>query len=510
MNAPTPPGMFNGFWDSLRSFFSGLGGEKDKSANTYYYLKTLTDADLQAAFRCDWIARKVVTIPAKDGTREWRRWQAENDQIELIEKLEKVLKLKTKTRGAWTRARLYGGGALIMGLADQRLEDELIVEEVKKDQLKFIHVVSKNEISGEEIERDMESPYYGMPKFWKRQANAATGASEIRIHPSRVIPFIGNECMTEWEKNQGVWGDSVLLAVDDAVRAAGIASQGIAALIEEMKYDVIRIPDLASITSNEESAKKLATRFTYANTHKSILNALLMDKDEEWETKQINFASLPEVLQQYLVVASGASDIPVTRMLGQSPAGLNATGESDIRNYYDHVAAEQKEQDEAMERLNEVMIRSATGERDEDIYHEWNPLWQQSELEKADVNLKNAQAFKIHVDSGLIPDAPMAEAFTNQLIEQGTYPGLEEAIADLDFETIFGDPNDPHETDPVTGERMPSKQIPDPKDRPQLALPPGAVPKPGQKLLPKPRARGTTDEAASALIRQWHDMRRAG
>ncbi|MFQ8761936.1 MAG: anti-CBASS protein Acb1 family protein [Intestinimonas sp.] len=34
---------------------------------------------------------------------------------------------------------------------------------------------------------------------------------------------------------------------------------------------------------------------------------------------------------------SGASRIPVTKLFGRSPAGMNATGESDLRNYYDYV-----------------------------------------------------------------------------------------------------------------------------------------------------------------------------
>ena len=43
------------------------------------------------------------------------------------------------------------------------------------------------------------------------------------------------------------------------------------------------------------------------------------------------------MVRTFLQVAAGAADIPVTRLLGQSPAGLSATGESDTRNYYDMI-----------------------------------------------------------------------------------------------------------------------------------------------------------------------------
>jgi uncharacterized protein len=36
-------------------------------------------------------------------------------------------------------------------------------------------------------------------------------------------------------------------------------------------------------------------------------------------------------------IVSGAADIPVTRLLGQSPAGMNATGTSDMKNYHDRI-----------------------------------------------------------------------------------------------------------------------------------------------------------------------------
>lgn len=84
---------------------------------------------------------------------------------------------------------------------------------------------------------------------------------------------------------------------------------------------------------------KLIDRFTLANIGKSVSKALIVDSDEEYERKQIAFTGLPDVLQQFLILVSGAADIPLTRLLGQSPSGLNSTGEHDMKNYYDRITA---------------------------------------------------------------------------------------------------------------------------------------------------------------------------
>jgi len=57
----------------------------------------------------------------------------------------------------------------------------------------------------------------------------------------------------------------------------------------------------------------------------------LMDAKDKFEAHQFSFAGLPDVLLQFGQQISGAIGIPLVRLFGQSPAGLNSTGESDTR-----------------------------------------------------------------------------------------------------------------------------------------------------------------------------------
>jgi uncharacterized protein len=131
----------------------------------------------------------------------------------------------------------------------------------------------------------------------------------------------------------------------------------------------------------------------------------------------------------YLLLCCAAADIPSTRMLSREPAGMNSTGESDLRNYYDRLSSEQNvKYRPALSRLDEVLIRHTFGTRDPSIRYDWNPLWQMTAPEKADCTLKKAQAFKIDVESGMINHEALSEARVSQLVEDGVYPGLDAAI----------------------------------------------------------------------------------
>jgi hypothetical protein len=133
----------------------------------------------------------------------------------------------------------------------------------------------------------------------------------------------------------------------------------------------------------------------------------------------------------YLLIVCGAVDVPATRFLSQSPAGLSSTGESDSRNYYDRLGAEQATKiTPAVSRLDEVVIRSVLGTRDPSFYYKWNSLWEMDEAQRATINKTKADAFKIDADLGLINPDALREARIDQLIEDGVYPGFEQIVED--------------------------------------------------------------------------------
>ncbi|MFE0754164.1 DUF1073 domain-containing protein [Inquilinus sp. NPDC058860] len=411
------------FLDTLTNVIAGLFTAKDKLAHDRFGLVLQDRGQLDAAYRGDWIARKVIDVPPFDMTREWRRWHAAPDQIEAIEAEEARLGVQRKVARALRLARLYGGAALVLGAGDGDPAQPL--PPLGRGALRYLHVMHRWEIAPGEIDRDVLSPGFGEPG-WYQVASAQQGS--VRLHPSRVVRLPGAE-LPDGAGADG-WGDSVLQAMMDAIRQAGLAAQGVATLIHEAKLDVIRIPQLTQSLAQDDYARRLVERFALANTMKGLVSALVIDKEEEWDRKQLSFAQLPEVMQQYLQIAAGAADIPATRLLGQAPAGLNATGESDIRNYYDRIAAEQRVTlGPALRRLDEALILSALGTRPPEIRFEWAPLWQLGAGEAAAIGKTKAETSSLYAASGLIPPEVLARAVRNQIVEDGIYPGIEAAYA---------------------------------------------------------------------------------
>ena len=416
-------------FDTFHNFLSGLGMPgRDKMTGFQYAKPIWSRPQLEAAFQSDWIARKAIVIPAEDSTREWRSWQAEQDQIEKLEATEARLCLQLKLQEALVKARLYGGACMLIGVEGD-MASELDTSTIGLDGLRFLHVLSPHQLHIEEMVKDISSPYYGQPEYYLINDDTNNKLS-VRIHPSRMVRLIGLASPNALDNNG--WGDPMLGVIHDAVAAAGTVAGSIAAMISEAKFDVIKIPGLTEIFSTSAGTSRMIKRFSEANVAKSIINAVLLDAEEEWERIGVNFAGMPEILQMYLQIAAGAADIPATRFLGRSPAGLNATGESDLQNYYDHIASDQQLRlTPALEQLDRSIVQSSLGVFDENIFYEWNSLWQMSEFEKATIAKQKADAAIVDVNSGLVPFEALVKGRVNQLIEDGTYPGLEAAIEEV-------------------------------------------------------------------------------
>ena len=121
------------------------------------------------------------------------------------------------------------------------------------------------------------------------------------------------------------WSDSVLQTLYDAIHAVALTTTGATSLMHEAKVDVVTVPNLSEHLSSAATTAQLSARFAYAAAMKSINNLLLLGDGETWARQKIDFGGLPELVRTFLQVAAGAADIPVTRLLGQSPSGMSAS-----------------------------------------------------------------------------------------------------------------------------------------------------------------------------------------
>lgn len=417
--------------DGLANALSGLNTERDKAAHSYYAEPTVDALELVNAYRGSWMARKIVDIPAMDSCRNWRGWQADQADIELIEAEEKRLNVRGKVLEARKKARLFGGAAVYADFGDTA-SDPLDLERVQKGGIRFLTVFTPRQLIPGEIDTDPMSEFFGMPKEFTI-AGGATG--QARIHPSRLTVFVGNDLPDrDITASAFGWGDSVLVSVMQAVKQAESASANINSLIYEANVDVVSIEGLSEILKLPGGEDKVRNLLQMNLDAKSNLRALVLDAKNTYQRKAVSFGSLPDLMDRFDQHAAGAADIPMTRFMGMSPGGMNSTGESDLRNYYDRVSAGQAlEMSPAMMRLDEALIRSATGARKPAIHYEWNPLWQLGEKDKADIFKTKSDAARTLAGNGgtsepLMPIEALSDALVNEFIEDGALAGLEGAI----------------------------------------------------------------------------------
>ena len=172
--------------------------------------------------------------------------------------------------------------------------------------------------------------------------------------------FFGNPLPDPGIADAVLWSDSVLQTLYDTVHAVALTAAGSTSLMHEAKVDIVTVPNLSEHLSNAATTAQLSARFAYAAAMKSINNLLLLGDGETWSRQRIDFAGLPEMVRTFLQMAAGAADIPVTRLLGQSPAGMSATRDSDTRNYYDMISSRQElDLRPQLERLDALLLSSA-------------------------------------------------------------------------------------------------------------------------------------------------------
>lgn len=444
--------------DKLSNVMSGMGTTIDKRSYAGYHFLPVDPTQAEACYRTSWLMRKIIDIPPLDMTRTWRSWQAEKDDIEALEKAERKLQLRNKAKRALGLARLYGGGALLIGVKGDNPEEELQPERVRKDGLAWIHVFSRHQLtaSGREI-TDPESPWFGMPEYFSLATRAGTADMMLRIHPSRVIAFVGQEMPegsllsnTDW-----FWGDPLYQSIQQAVMNADMAQDGFAALIDEAQTDILKIPGLMDRVGSDEYEQRLLNRLALAKRGQSTWRSKVIDAEEEWTQRQVNWAGMPDILTSYLQIVAGAADIPITRLLGQSPKGLQSTGDGEERDYHAMIAARQDELlAPALDRIDEVLIRSALGDRSSDIWYRFNPLSQPSPKDAAEIEAKRATTVKTYSDTGLFPTTALADMAKNAVIESGQWPGSEAAFEEAE---AAGEEPPGDETDLLTEEEREAK-----------------------------------------------------
>jgi phage-related protein (TIGR01555 family) len=425
--------------DALVNVASGLGTSKSKrSYNTFRYSVMHDWQQLDVAYQTNWLARAIVDIPSEDMCREWRIIKSRDADVIRIEEDRLMLPMMVQEAATW--GALYGGGGILM-LTGQDLSKPLNINRIRKGDLQRLVVFDRYDMSAMTLNTwDVLQPNYLAPEFY-----TITGGGQ-QIHWSHFARFNGTRLPRRQMLQTQGWGDSELRKCLDDIMDMVASKDGIAELMQEANVDVIKREGLSDeLASDQDDA--IINRYTLFSQMKSVVQMALLDGDESYERKTLDLGGVAPVLETFMTWISGAANIPVTRLFGTSAKGLNATGEGDLKNYYNSIRSKQLVRlDPGLRYLDEVLVRSALGYWPDDYNYVWAPLAQPDE-----VQLATAAKIRMETDIGYLTEGIIRPSQIQRNLQSSEQYQFEDEDIEAQAATESELVERPVESDPLTG-----------------------------------------------------------
>lgn len=400
--------------DGWGNVITGLGmSVRDKRmASQVQPAVSLTPQQLDDLFAGDPLARRICQLPPREQTRKWLKITC--DKEELAKKhmqRQQELGVQSSVFKAMVWARLYGGSVLLLGVDDGAGRD--LAEPLNEANIrtfKWMNVIERRHIEVATLYGDEFGPKLGEPQTYRLNGTSIVDVSGKKygreIHESRVIRFDGVLTPLDRISQNNGWCDSIFVSLLHAIRDTWGGFDGAAALLQDFAQAVYKMNGLAGAMGQGQDSLVLA-RLKQVDMVRSLMRAVVIDKDEEFTRVATPVTGMPELLDRLEQLLSAVTGIPATKLWGRSPAGMNATGESDTRNWYDEQSSEQEtELRPKLERLFRLMWLAKDGPSGGAQPDSWefafNPLWQLTAKEQSDVRKVTAEADAIEITSGVI------------------------------------------------------------------------------------------------------------
>lgn len=418
----------------------GMGADNALSSSTYGFNPiTRNRTMLEWIHRGSWLGGVAVDVVADDMTRAGIEFKGKIDPQTSAHLEEQAVGL-----GVWNVlndtikwSRLYGGAVAVMLIDGQDPETPFRLQTVRKGQ--FRGLLSLDRWMVEPSLNDLVTeygPHLGQPKFYRVTAQAPA-LSGKRIHHTRCIRLEGIR-LPYWQRLvENLWGLSVLERLYDRMIAFDSASTGAAQLVYKSYLRTYKIKDMREvIATGGDAVVGLTAYVDMMRRFQGIEGITLLDAEDDFSADSHSaFGGLSEALQQFGQQLSGALQIPLVRLFGQSPAGFS-TGETDLRNYYDTIKQQQtKELKVPVTTVYRAMAASEGIALPDGFGIEFRSLWQLSETDKSNIATNVGNVVSTVEQSGLIDRATALKELRQSSQVTGTFTNItDEMITEAENE----------------------------------------------------------------------------
>ena len=350
--------------------------------STGTFVRSGIGADFQkltTVYRESSLAMRIIDMPAEDMTRAGYTLTGdfEAEDLEELKRVEARHNIMGEITDAIRWARLYGGAVAVIDIFgdSKKMDTPLELSEVLPGSFQGLLVRDRTQVNPSlELEDNVDDPDYGLPMYYDVELD---GDGRIRVHHSRVLRFTGRELPQRELVRENYWGASELEHIWDEIQRYTSVSANAAELVFRANLSTLKMDGLGEMMSlGTDDAKRKTECMIGEMTHMmSSFGMLLLNPDESLETHSYSFGGLKDMHEAFMTEVAGAAEIPVTKLFGRSPDGMNATGEADMRNYYERIASLQERMlRPALERLLPVLMMSCLWYIPEKMNFVFNPL----------------------------------------------------------------------------------------------------------------------------------------
>lgn len=420
--------------DGWQNILTGLGMKnRDKRMSSTPIVNRFSQTELENLYRADDIAQKVIDRIPKEMFRAGYKIKVK-DNVEAGDKIisyMKKLNADDSYRKAIKLARLHGGAAILLGIDDGQ-DAFMPVNYNAIRSIQWLTVLDRWSLIYDTIQRDFTKPNYGLPETYRIQAQNAE-ANEVNsvIHASRVIRFDGIEIPEQAFINNQYWGDSYLATIYNVLNNFNAAHDGAASTMQDFIQTVYELENLSDLIASGDD-ELVQKRLALIDATRSIIKAIVIQKGEVFRRDNINISGMHELLSKIEDRLVAACNMPHTIILGEGSQG-QTSGESEKMDFYDQVAQEQVTvlMPKQMELIKLIALaKDGIQANLEEITIEYNPLWELSDSEKAQVYKSNAEADAIYISNGVLdPDEVTKSRFASGNGEIQIDNAVREAIA---------------------------------------------------------------------------------
>jgi len=450
---------------SLDSFVNfahklGVGADNALSSASYGFNPITRDRTLlEYIHRGSWIGGVAVDLIADDMTKAGIEYLTEMapEDIGVIDRVVASIGIWSQINAVVKWGSLYGGAIGVAMIDGQDVSTPLRMETVAEGMFKGILVFDRWSVTPDqsEIIEDM-GPDIGKPMYYRVEANAPALRGQ-KIHQSRVLfRYLGVELPHTQAQVENGWGLSVIERLYDRMIAFDSATTGAAQLVYKSHLQTLSVEDLRQVVA--AGGKPMEGLTAYVNMMRRFRTNegfTVIDSKDSIQTDQHSaFGGLSDVLMQFGQQISGALQIPLVRLFGQSPAGLSASGESDIRTYYDRIKSlQEKHLLRGVQATWKILARSCGVTLPDEFTVGFRSLWDLSDTEKSTI----AQAISMTVvqarDAGLVSDKIAMRELRQSSRKTGVFTNITEEDIEAADDTL-GPPPGELEPDPTAPETV--------------------------------------------------------